>query len=342
MEVNWRNPDNYPVAAEGWQLLHPASGRYVWGEARVRRALAYCHAFSALLVTTPGDVRFRPPLCVDAVAEGVRDRIFLQYRFLLIYVGALMLVMGAWYLSGGREQRVFNLLLTVGLLFGFLWVDHWQARRHQVFLRERSMFLVSMVLHAGKNIRVLWGLMLLLGLLQVGLQRFWLDWNGLVTRFGLVENYPWWSAPWRLLLGPLLHSGLLHWLSSLVYAALALALTAMVWRSPWKLFVFFLLLAGILFRLLPDVLRPEMMLGTSSASFALFGFCLHDAIRHKSSYPKGFWLTLCLLVSLFLSLPFLLSARTDHSMDLTGLLLGLAAGLLGHILAPRRPFTSFS
>jgi membrane associated rhomboid family serine protease len=294
----------------------------------VRAALRRWHPWDPLLVATPGATRMRPPICIAGLDREVQARTLFHYRLLL---GVLVLwTLGFGFAGVTQGVHTFRNAAIAGvmMLANFL-VLYVAIFRPIDTLRENSRFVVWVYTSPSDSARNALIVMLLLGALQFWLQRGVGGLEALIVRYGLVFDVaP--LQPWRYISGPLMHSGIAHWVAnvSLLLVAISLVSTLATRVAATLIFAAGTILPALLLTFLPYAIRQDAFLGISGGLLALMGWLVGIGWRERAWLPRHFAMTIGMFSILFVILSTLLSPKANDFVHLSGLLIGVLLGLV--------------
>jgi len=328
LTMHWNSDDSFPVASNRWYAWRPPFGRRTEGESAVRRATWQWHPLDPLLVSIPGAERLLPPICFPQLAVALQRRMLRQYRLLMILMACMALGFAA---AGIRAEEglflkagatLLLLLVLVGCQYAFIFRD--LAR-----LRGYSRFCSWCYLQSQTSV-----VAIILLMLSTGGSQFYLQgWAG--SLFGLVEKYGLEfdkaaAQPWRYVTGPFLHAGLVHWIGnvSLLLVAAGLSFPLGRPRPLWLIFLAGVYLPAFVLTCLPHWIRSDAFVGVSGGVFALFGWTAGVALKNGRAFPVGLgWLVGYFAVAMAATAS-LLDPRASWFAHSSGLLIGVATGML--------------
>lgn len=326
--MRWNSDDSFPAAGNRWYAWRPPFGRRAEGESAVRRATWQWHPLDPLLVSIPGAERLLPPICFPHMAAALQRRMMQQYRLLMILIACMALGFAA---AGMRADEGFFLkssvafsllLLFVGCQYAFIFRDI--AR-----LCGYSRFCSWCYLQSQTPVAVIILLVLFAGGGQLYLQARAGSLFGLVEQYGLEFDKAA-AQPWRYVTGPLLHAGLVHWIGnfSLLLVAAGLSFPLGRPRPLWLVFIAGIYLPAFVLTYLPHWVRSDAFLGVSGGVFALFGWIAGVALKNRRVFPFGLWWFVGYFAVATAAISSLLDPRASWFAHSSGLLIGVATGML--------------
>ncbi len=269
----------------------------------------------------------RPPICIEGLDREVQPRTLFHYRLLL---SALVLwTLGFGFAGFNQGVHTFRNAAIAGvMMLAYVLVLYVAVFRPIDTLRENSRFVVWVYTSPSDYARKALIVMLLLGALQFWLQRSVGGLEALITRYGLVFDVaP--LQPWRYISGPLMHSGITHWMAnvSLLIVAISLVSTLATRVAAALILAAGTILPALVLTFLPYAIRQDAFLGISGGVLALMGWMVGIGWRERAWLPRHFALTIGMFSVLFVILSTLLSPKANDFVHVAGLLIGVLAGL---------------
>jgi len=325
--MDWRDLERLPLATEdAWEARRPG-GRVIRGKAAVDAAVAKWNLLDPLMVSPPGSARFLPVMHVGEYRRGAHRALLRKYAVsigVLLAAAALLAVSGY---VGDRPKaiRAGAMAFAVAL---FAAADCVIVRRIDA-LAERALFFLWIYRNGAAHALAWSGGMLVAGAVQVFAEARLGGHVPLLAAAGTVRGLVA-EEPWRVLVGPLLHGSLAHWLTNLAMLAAASAIVGPLLRPAQALALFLGgSTVGALACLAVEATSPgEAYVGVSAGIFALLGWCAAAAVRRPAHFPQRFAVTAASFALLNVAAAPLASPSVSNAGHVAGLALGLLAALV--------------
>ena len=325
--MEWRDLERLPQATKGAWEARRIGGRLIRGKSAVDAAVAKWNLLDPLMVSPPGSARFVPVLHVEEYCHRAHRALLKKHAvsFAVLIGITLLLAISGYVAERPQALRAAMMALAVAL---FIAVDYHVVLRRIEPLRERTLFILW-VCRAGLAHGLLaLGMMAAAGGLQLYFARLVGGQTPLLETYGAVRALAV-DEPWRIVVGPFLHGSVAHWLTNVAMLVAANAIAGPLMRGPRSLL---LLLCGSTFgalvSLLVEATAPtDVYVGVSGGIFALFGWCIGASARRPALFPSGFAVTATSFALLNLAAAPLASANVSHAGHISGLALGVLAGL---------------
>jgi len=286
--ATWQSTADFPEnEGDSWTFRN---GKKIYhGQELVEKKIRNWNPMSKILVGVPGSKKILPPICQNATADAVQFYVKRNTCITLSIFVLLAMVeffMNQIHPNNMKSKQIYSTTFILFLLTGG---DYFFYLRKKDWLAERALFFYWLQTSKSylKGIMLTSALMTGWGLIQLGLQRFSPDVDLAFNKYGLVYQLFDAGQWWRILSGPYIHNGLLHFISNAGMFVFIGALAYVI--SPWKSgLVFFF---GNIFSAASVLLfargNQEALCGISGGILAVFMYVCTYMMWHKSDFPKG-------------------------------------------------------
>lgn len=325
--MNWRSTEFLPKSTGSWAVQRLPWRNIKHGKRAVMRSIWQWYPWDPVLISAPESDFFQPPICVPSLGIKVHRNMLFQYKLLLVLLTFLTTASIFVFLSTGAV--VFFRATAFGVLFmAFVFIQYFSIFNKIDRLRDLSLFVVWIYQQRTSAISAVVISMALVGGLQYVMQERSGGFDALMQDYGLVfdlARHQW----WRYLVGPIFHSGLVHWVSNLLLLSMAAALSTTIGRRSQIALIF------VIGAIIPCVVegsfsqdfREDGVVGISGGIFALFGWTSGVAIRYKRWFPLGFWIQILSFSVVIVVFTSLLNQKTDNTVHVVGLIVGMLLGI---------------
>lgn len=292
------------------------------------------HPYHKVLVAAPGENWFSPPIFHRALRVDLMIRLKRQAEkmLMLLHVALLLFVFMLIY-RGGRNLELTTMLLVVTL------VGHWSDYHVLQSIRnvaERATFFYRLSSSDSyrRSFAMCVVMALITGCVQMLLVLQFGDIDSVVRAYGAYFPAITQGEYWRILFGPFVHSGYIHWMQNAFMCALLVPVLSSLFGVLSTLMCFLLgntigLISVMYFTRIYDA-----YLGVSAGAHTLASMLLIVLIAKAKYFPRGLWvLLLCLLVA-----DYLIAAMNPVSSMIAHLFGDIVGLLIGGILLPRLKF----
>jgi membrane associated rhomboid family serine protease len=325
--VNWRSTEFLPKSDGSWAVQRLPWRNIKRGESTVMRAIWQWQPWDPVLISVPESNFFQPPICVSSLERKVHKNMLFQYRLLLMLL--IFLTAASVLVFSNTGTDVFFRASALGVLFlAFVLIQYISIFNKIDRLRDLSLFVVWIYQQKTFAISAVVIGMVFLGGLQYILQERSGSFDGLMQDYGLVfdlARHQW----WRYLVGPFLHSGLVHWTSNFILLSMAAGLSATIGKRPQIIWIF--IIGAIIPCVVESGFAPDFreygVVGLSGGILALFGWTSGVSIRYKKWFPAGFWLHVTSFSVVIVVSVSLINHKADDTVHVVGLLIGLLLGI---------------
>jgi membrane associated rhomboid family serine protease len=324
--MDWRNLERLPEGSgEMWQARR-GRGRVFADKRAIDAAAAKWTLLDPLMICPPGGRRFLPVLAVEEYRETAQRSL---KRRQLVAIGVLLLLasvlaVSAWTID---RPRALNAAFVALVVAGFAVLEYHVSIKRLDALFDRAM-LGLWVADRGRAYAIGFIVtMLVAGGLQLVGQHVLGGHDALVMKLGAVHAAILDGEAWRLLVGPFLHADAVHWLTNLVVAAFAGALTgALLGPASIALFVAGSSCGALASALLasPDV---QAYVGVSAGVFALLAWCAGASLRRPLWFPRQFAATAIGFLAVNIVGAWVVNPGASNIGHAAGIIVGLAWGL---------------
>lgn len=323
---HWNNLDQFPPSNFAWEVLR--KGKITAGKNAVISTGKNWFISQRELVAAPNSEKFLPAICIPEISNQVHENFLRKYKYVFLVLGAGLIVSSV---LAGFAPNPFP-LLRAALLF-LICLIYSGLEYHYVFKNyptvvERTLFFYSQFNHWNKGILVLLLLVLFGGLAQIGYQNFAGNFEDLVTRFGVF--YPEIDATsyWRFLIGPFIHSGMLHWFVNFAILSLALKLIGNLANTRIVLLgIASIPITAFTVYIFSDPGLADGFVGVSGMVFCILGWLVSVSYRNKNFFPSLFFFSVLTLTLINLLIPEVLNINSSFIAHISGFLLGVIAGM---------------
>lgn len=311
-------------STEEWRARKGTHSDIVLGKDKVESLLAHWQPFNSLYVAPPGYKNF-----VNAIdIEEIKEHLYSSYVFrsrLSIFILTIIAIAIAFIGNLKGKTEITHLSFALALLVIFMTADHLISTRTPETLMERSRFYLFAKKNGRLDVIILSVIMLFTGILQLIAEKRLGDFEALIVRYGAlykaIESGEW----WRLITGPFLHVGFLHWLTNLFSLALIIGLAGTISRRLTLLVFLFSsstgAYAGWIFS---GLTHQDAYAGISGGIFGVYGMCISFTFYCAKEFPEKMWL----IISGFSILNIFISAAINANSSIEGHFAGLLAGFI--------------
>lgn len=325
--MEWRDLERLPHATpQSWEARR-IGGRVIQGKAAIEAAVAKWHLLDPLMVSPPGHGRFLPVLHVEELRWRAHRALIRRHALsiaVLLAAAALLVVSG--YVAG-RESAVRAGMMALALA-AFVAADHHLVVRRIDALAERALFALW-VCRAGARHALAWSAALLVvGALQLYAEARLGGHEALLAAYGAVRGLMV-AEPWRIVVGPLLHGSLPHWLTNFAMLAVAAAITGPLLGGVRAAAVLLCgSCCGAVASFAFEATSPwDVYVGISAGIFALLGWCAGAALRRPTQFPSGFAVTAASFALLNVALAWIAAPAASNAGHVAGTAFGFLAGV---------------
>jgi membrane associated rhomboid family serine protease len=312
----WRNLSFEAKPVDRWRVmvLDDRKVRY----AELQELADSWRILSKKLVSAPNTQFFVHPLRAPKLGQILYDK---WKRQNVLVLGILLFAGFVLLWKGGDGSGHKN--MVAAFLMAFFSLSNILASPSPNALAERSEFFLAVIDKARAH---LW-FVILIAALSFFLSGFpSKNFEDVALSYGAMIDKVVSGEVWRLLTGPLVHSGLTHWI---VNNMLLLTLFPMVafysMRSALLLFFGGVLLGQVYYIALGllGFHSHDLLVGISGGNYSLMAYLAADALIWKKKYPTGFFLLVLALILMNLVGSELLNPRASLIAHGSGILLGV-------------------
>lgn len=320
----WSSTSDYPTNSNDQWVVRRNRGEVAYGELAVRRTIRSWHPMQTVLVGIPGYEKLLPPICLAAISESAQ--VHFQRRMYLVFLLWSIIAVALYMTSFMHDfTRLRKLAIVVSTFLLVITGDYFLNLRTRLGIEQRTLFFYW--LQSSKRFRtgsVIYAFaMLLSGAIQFLVQDETADIQLSLAKYGLVFEFVQQGDWWRVVTGPFIHSGLVHFISNAGLIVFIGSLTYAI--DTWKSIIVFI--AGNIFSALFVYLffkgGMDAYTGVSGGIFAMFGYATAHAIRFKANFPKGFaglLFSIALLSGIAASI---INPKVSDAAHISGFLCGL-------------------
>jgi len=326
----WRSDNWLPDhSTNDWAIFRRGRVKSYSGVAEVLQTLKSWQPMQAILVASPDASRFRPPVSFPELAPILVK----NYRRQAIIGASLFVALAAFLLFLFLSTRSFfsGGILAIGLMMLAAFAnDAFGSLGQPRGLTERSQFFFWIqTSRPAKGGLVFWlTFAFLIGTVQLVLQNELGGRDRLLDTYGAVYAHVRSGEYWRVLIGPLFHSGLPHFSINVL---LLLVVGPITWAvlGPVSALAFFIGNAvGMLAQMFFGDGRFDSFLGISPGVFSLLGLLVASATINRSLWPQGFALLCAWSAAISIFAADLLSNRAATTAHIAGIIAGATAAFI--------------
>jgi membrane associated rhomboid family serine protease len=327
-------PQTGSLQITSWVIERPRSIREVESARAVLDDLRSWHPYQAVLVKAPTSDRAVPPILVKELRKELMRRLSRSAATSMAFIlAALLLLFASWI---ALDENA----LLAGMAFAFLalvaHVSDFYALRSRRNVAERAAFFSW--LSSRDQFRCwLWmtvSAFALNGAIQIIVVRELGGFEPLVLKLGAYFPAIKEGEYWRVLIGPFLHSGFVHWLQNAIICSLLVPIVATTLGGMIAVVCFLAGNALGVVAVMSISSANDALVGVSAGAHALAGVSLFALLALRCVFPKRLWvILLCLIAADYLFAA--MNPSTSLVAHMAGGVAGLAAGGLLFAIAPK-------
>lgn len=283
-----------------------------------KKIVVQWNILSDLLVAEPESEVFKHPLRQPLLSGHIYARWRRQQVFALVFVSCSLIGQLIWTLWVGPTKALIGVSIAITIMLAILYWDFLKLKAPNL-VAERSEFLSHFL-----NNKFLFIPPLILLVISVFFLNAWETGDAMVYAVGSLPANIEQGEFWRLVTGPLAHSGYEH---LILNYTIILILFPLACTDGWKIASTVLVLGAVISHAAYFVLHQynfvdsDVLLGISGGTCSLAAFATLSA-KFSTRYPYGFWFCLLALLCLFLIPPAFINPRNSNTAHLAGTLVG--------------------
>lgn len=325
MLVDWRSLDRFPAATADWQWRRmPWSRTSDASEAAVQRVARRWAPTDLQLIATPDSKRLLPTILQPRYAYAAYSRLCRQYVRGLVFVTCCgFAVLAAAALELISIDKTIRMVAFVVISSALICVERFSVLATLREAQDRTLYFHWMVTNAGPPLAIGTGFMCACALAQFALQSQYGSLAEFLWHYGLVYEHVAVGDWWRLLVGPLWHSGLVHWATNLALAICALPLACALGQRHAYLWFGGAVLTSSLGSFAASAYHGiDATLGVSGGLYGLLGGACAAAWNQRANLPRSLFPWLLAVTLAWIAFPALLSPKSNDIGHLAGTLGG--------------------
>lgn len=332
----WADLDSFPISYQVSSILEQGVEQPA-DYSTLKHKSSRWALLNPLLVSGSSSNKMLPPICDPDFNQVAHRGILLTAK--LVLGMTTLAIATAFILSVNHDEPVqlYKIAAAFSAILVFLIADYLLVKQRIHHLQDRAFFIHFIKKEVSHHLALTLSLFCVISAVQLIYHYQDLTIRELVVRYGAhfpsIER----GESWRLIVGPFIHSSLLHWITNFLILGLALSLALPIGRA-WSFWIFTMSLIGstLCVYFLPMAERPEGLVGISGGIFGLLGAVTVVSLKFHREFPRymGVSLLLFLLLDVFVSS--LTMESTSEAAHVGGALIGSLFGLL---LLKNLPFT---